>query len=96
MDENCYNTRVRHAISDELIESRNRKHNLVCRCERIRNYLKESEDTVKHKEYLNLMDELSHLEDMINTLQISINIWDQARELCMNIADEMVKEDCMG
>lgn len=92
MDENRYNTRVRHAMSDELIENRNRKHNLETRCIWIREHLKEQEDTITYREYLNLMSELEHKENMIKQLKLIIDVWDQARELCMNIADDMCKE----
>ena len=30
------------------------------------------------------------LEEKISELKIEINIWDQAREICLNIADEML------
>lgn len=92
MDENRYNTRVRHAISDKLIECRNIRGNFVRRREWIINYLEENKDTITYKEYTKLERELKDIEKENERLKICEDIWDQAREVCLDIADEMCKE----
>lgn len=45
---------------------------------------------VSYAEYEELKKKEKELETAINKLRIEQNIWDQAREICMNIADEML------
>jgi hypothetical protein len=92
MDENRYNTRVRHAMSDNLVECRKMKCNFESRITWINKHLIEEKDTITHREYMRLSTELIELEEKIERLKVVIDVWDQARELCMNIADEMCKE----
>lgn len=93
MDENRYNMRVRHAMSDNLVECRKMKYNFESRLMWIDKYLKEKFDTITHREYTSLYNEYKELEKKIERLKVVIDVWDQARELCMNIADDMCKEN---
>lgn len=93
MDENRYNTRVRHAMSDNLVECRKMKSNFESRLIWIDKHLKEEFDTMTHREYTSLCNEYKELEEKIERLKVVTYVWDQARELCMNIADEMCGED---
>ena len=65
---NAYDTRVRHAISDDP----------------------NTKVQVSYAEYEELKKKKKELEAAINKLRIEQNVWDQAREICMNIADEML------
>ena len=93
MDENRYNTRVRCAVSDKLIECHNMKRNFENRREWILQHIKETGNSITYREYTNLMSESCEIEKKLETLRVAINVWDQARDLCMDIADEICKEE---
>ncbi len=93
MDENRYNTRVRHAISNEYVECMKTIQNFERRYIWIEEHIKETKDTITMKEYNCLKREMDELDRLIGNLKIAMDIWDQAREICLNIADEMCKEE---
>ena len=46
-------------------------------------------DTLLHAEYIRLCEERDRIVRELNYENIKLDIWDQAREICLNIADEM-------
>ena len=44
---------------------------------------------MSYAEYVELEKKEKELEAAMNKLKIERDVWDQAREICMNIADEM-------
>lgn len=41
------------------------------------------------KEYFDKSDELAECKKQLNTKEIERTVWDRARELCMDLADEI-------
>ena len=88
MDINKYNTRVRQAISDELVKCSKRKQEYGDKYVAILKRLENEVDTLSYREYKKLEDEKDFLVEMQQIEDIRYDIWDKAREICLNIADE--------
>ena len=43
-----------------------------------------------HKQYLKLSGDAEHLRRKIEDLGVELDTWDKAREICLNIADEIL------
>ena len=88
MDINAYNTRVRQAISDAYVtcskEKIEREKEHLAIIERLQN----EKFTLPYHDYMALKEMALRLTDEIFILSIQKDIWDQAREICLNIADE--------
>lgn len=88
MDIDKYNTRVRQAISDELVKCSRRKQEYrnkhTCTMAR----LASEKDTLPYSEYMQLEKEREFLVRMQEVEDIKLDVWDMAREICLNIADE--------
>lgn len=93
MDENRYNTRVRHAISNEYVECMKNMQNLERRLLWIQKHIEEEQDTITMKDYNHFKFEMDEIEKKVKVWKIAMDVWDQAREICLNIADEMCKEE---
>lgn len=85
-----YNTQVRQAISDELIKCNILKAKAMKEYEDIAIKLANYDDDLTHNEYLNLSHRGEFLQRKIEDLGIESDIWDKAREICLNIADEIL------
>ena len=92
MDENRYNNMVRQAISDEFKRCSKDKHDGECRIFEITNKLLKKGHELSYTEAEMLIGELDWLERKVERLRIELDVWDRARELCLNMADEMCKE----
>ena len=88
MDINKYNTRVRQAISDNYVEYSKTKSMLVRERVNVVERLKLEKKTLSYKDYISLKERADRLAKEIEELNIQIDIWDKAREICLNIADE--------
>ena len=88
MDNNKYNTRVRQAISDELIKcsKRQQEYNMKYHCVMAR--LASEKDTLPYSQYIQLEAEREFLIKIQEVEKIKYDIWDKAREICLNVADE--------
>lgn len=86
-----YNTKVRQAISDKYIECTKIKGEVLRQLEEIAQRLANEKDKLTYSEYLNLKSKAGYLENRIKELNIQIDIWDEAREICLNVADEVFK-----
>lgn len=91
-NENLYNARVRQAVSDELVRTGNSIRIYRDEINRITKTLEDNYDSITHKEFLELEDRLKCINEAIKTLTIIRGVWDQAREICLDIADEMYEE----
>lgn len=87
----AYDTRVRHAISDEYVRVVKEKNKLRAEQLEVEEKLNDPNTKVQvsYAEYEELKKKKKEFETAINKLRIEQNVWDQAREICMNIADEM-------
>lgn len=83
-----YNTHVRQAISDEYIKSSKEKQKLNEQYINICRQLHDGVDTLPYNEYIRLEKETECIFNAIRAVEIELNIWDKAREICLNIADE--------
>lgn len=88
MDINKYNTRVRQAISEELVKCSKRKQEYMTRHIVIGARLASERDILPYSEYKRLEDEREFLIKMQEVEDIKLDVWDMAREICLNIADE--------
>lgn len=84
-----YNTQVRQAISNEYMEYLKTKSMEEKERERVIERLKFDKNLL-HTDYLYLQEKEERLTKEIEELNIQIDIWDKAREICLNIADEML------
>ena len=85
-----YNTRVREVISDKYVEYRKTKSIAEKEREEVINRLKFEAEILPHKSYLSLQEKANRLQKEIEELEIQIDIWDKAREICLNVADEII------
>ena len=85
-----YNTKVRQAISDEWVRCSKEKAEAEKEFERLAIQLANDDGVLTHKQYLKLSGDAEHLRRKIEDLGIELDIWDKAREICLNMADEML------
>ena len=88
MDINKYNTRVRQAISEEYVRCSKRKQEYMVQHACVVARLASETDTLPYREYKRLEDEREFLVRMQQVEDIKLDVWDMAREICLNIADE--------
>lgn len=83
-----YNLRVRQAISEEYVKAQKQYGRFLKELEVISVQLANDADKLTYKEYLNLKDKASCLRQKSMDLSTEIDIWDKAREICLDVADE--------
>lgn len=88
MDMHKYDTRVRQAISEELVACSKRKQEYVTEYILVITRIANEQDTLSYSEYNRLLDKRDFLLKMQEVEQIQLDVWDKAREICLNIADE--------
>lgn len=86
---NQYYSKIRRAISDNYMEYLKTKSMAEKERERVIERLKFDKNLL-HTDYLYLQEKEERLTKEIEELNIQIDIWDKAREICLNIADEML------
>lgn len=84
-----YNTRIRQAISDEYVKCSKQREEYAYRYGDLTTRLINERDTLLHTEYIQICEERDELVRLMRIEDIKLDIWDQAREICLNIADEM-------
>ena len=89
MDMDKYNTKVRQAISDKYVECSKSRAKAMKESEKISLQLAYETDGLTYKQYLELNNKLVCLNKEIERLGVEIDTWDKAREICLNVADEM-------
>ena len=85
-----YNTRVRQAISDEYVKCTKIKCQLSKEYEEVLERLKTEKDTLSYSEYKELECKANDLKMQYETEKIKLDVCDMAREICLNIADEVL------
>lgn len=88
MDTNKYNTRVRQAISDNYVEYSKTRAMTIRERENVIEKLRAETKTLSYNDYISLQEKADRLSKEIEELNIQIDIWDKAREICLNIAEE--------
>ena len=92
MDENRYNTKVRLAMSERLKKCSKDKYESERRIIDINDTFLTKSHELSYTEACELIEERKRLEKDVERLTIERNLWDAAREICLDIADEMCKE----
>lgn len=87
---NKYNTAIRNAISHEYVRCGKEKAAAEVAYEEITSKLLADNGTLSHKQYMTMCTEAERLRKLSEDLQIELNTWDKAREICLNIADDML------
>lgn len=85
-----YNTRVRQAMSDEYVKCAKRKTQLLKKYEEVAERLKIEKDTLSYRQYKELECKADDLKRQHEYEKIRHDVWAQAREICLNIADEVL------
>ena len=85
-----YNTRVRQAISDNYIEYSKTKAMAEREREAVIERLRTEKRTLPYSDYVSLQEKAERLAKEFEELNIQIDIWDKAREICLNIAYKML------
>lgn len=88
MEINKYNTRVRQAISDEIVKCSRQKQEYRNQHAIVVARLASEQNTLPYSEYKKLEQEREFLVRMQEVEKIKLDVWDTAREICLNIADE--------
>lgn len=88
MNINKYNTRVRQAISDEYVKCSKRKQEIFQRINDIESELKDKGESLTRKEYKDLVKERYSLLELYKLEDVKLDVWDKAREICLNNADD--------
>ena len=94
MDINRYNTKVRQAMSDNYVRTSKEKakleNELLATSQQLTS--EETKSTMTYKDYMELKQKAEIIQREIYRLSIEHEIWDEAREICMDIADEEVNK----
>ena len=85
-----YNTRVRQAISDEYVKCSKIKCQLSREYEEVLERLETEKDTLNYRGYKELECKADDLKNKYEAEKIKLDVWDMAREICLNIADEVL------
>lgn len=92
MDLNRYNTRVRQAMSDAYVDCSKRRNKIRHEFNQLQEKLENEKEIIPYAEYKRLCRKLEDLEKEYERLRIEWMTWDKAREICMEIADEMCEK----
>ena len=85
-----YNTEVRRAISNRYVRCSLQKGNTEKEYEKLAIQLASEGENLLHNQYLQLSRKAEYLRKRIEELSIELDTWDKAREICLNIADEIL------
>lgn len=83
-----YNTLVRQAISDKYVECSKTKSMVSKERQLIISRLELEKETLPYNEYIRLQKKAETMAKEIEELSIQLNVWDMAREICLNVADD--------
>lgn len=92
MNIDFYNTRIRQAVSDRYVECGRRQRAIDVETRELKRKLTNFMDGIEqltYREYVDVKSSLDNLSRESRELDIRRAVWDEARELCLNIADEM-------
>ena len=88
---NKYNTAVRRAISDKYVECTNKKCEIGRKIHDLYSLLHSDEGkNLSYRKYRKLEADLEYYEREHDRLRIELDIWSEAREICMDLVDEML------
>lgn len=86
-----YNTAVRLAMSDKYVEYGKERCKIGAKINELDSLLNSDEGKkLPYETYVKLQNDLAYYEQAHERLSIQQDIWGQARDICMDIADEML------
>ena len=90
MDINKYNTRVRQAMSEQYVSVSKEKTKLENELYAISMQLADPnvKANISYLDYMNLKAKEERMQIKVARLKIEREIWDKARDICIEIADE--------
>lgn len=84
-----YNSRVMNEIRKEYRNTGKEIQNLRNKITEVENLFRSEESySITVKEYFDKSNELKEYHKQLNTKMIERKVWDRAREICMDLADE--------
>ena len=84
-----YNSRVMNEIRKEYRNTCKEIQNLRNKITELENLFRSEESySLTVKEYFDKSDELKECKEQLNIKEIERKVWDHAREICMDLADE--------
>ena len=92
MDLNRYNTKVRQAMSDSYVDCGKRRQKVRKELDEVKEKVGNGQETISYAEYNRLVAKAVELQREYDKLKIEREVWDMAREICMEIADEMCEK----
>lgn len=88
-----YNSRVMNEIRKEYRNTGNEVQNLRNKITELENLFRSEESySLTVKEYFDKSDELKECKEQLNIKKIERTVWDRAKEICMDLADEVVDD----
>ena len=85
-----YNSRVMNEIRKEYRNTGNEVQNLRNKITELENLFRSEESySLTVKEYFDKSDELNECKKQLNINEIERTVWDRAREICMDLADNV-------
>lgn len=88
-----YNSRVMNEIRKEYRNTGNEIQNLRNKITELENLFRSEESySLTFKEYFDKSDELNECKKQLNIKEIERKVWDEARELCMDLADDVADD----
>lgn len=86
-----YNSRVMNEIRKEYRNTGKEIQNLRNKIIELENLFRSEESySLTVKEYFDKSNELEECKKQLNTKEIERTVWDRAREICIDLADEVV------
>ena len=82
-----YNSRVRDLMSQEYRRISSEKQELCKRKVELINLM--SDVSISHRDYVEYENEMHGIDEEMILLNIELNVWDKAREICFNAADDV-------
>ena len=84
-----YNSRVMNEIRKEYRNTGKEIQNIRNKITELENLFRSEESySLTVKEYFDKSDELKECKEQLNIKKIERTVWDRAREICMDLADE--------
>lgn len=85
-----YNSRVMNEIRKEYRNTGKEIQNLRNKITELENLFRSEESySLIFKEYFDKSDELNECKKKLNIKEIERKVWDEVREICMDLADEV-------
>lgn len=83
-----YDKLIRQAISDEYVKCSNERNQISKKCIEIEEKLQNGVNKLTYEQYVFLYKKLNDLQKEYSELTVKMNVWEGAREICLNIADD--------